>query len=90
MAHFLNENQVIESTIGVKADVVGRLKMEKDYMLFEVYNNLDHVGHHAPGMLNTGASFSLTPFLNNFIDPIKPAAVVELKGISSTAQVKGV
>ena len=69
--------------------MAGRLKMKKNSKLFEVYNNHDHVGCHVPVLLDTGASFSLAPFLNDFVDPIKPADVVELKGTRSTA-LKGV
>ena len=43
-----------------------------------------------PIVLDTGASSSLTPILNDFIGPLKTATITEINGIGSTTRIVGV
>jgi hypothetical protein len=42
-----------------------------------------------PIVINTGASISMTPFLTDFIGPLRPCATANLKGLSGSTEVIG-
>jgi hypothetical protein len=43
-----------------------------------------------PLVIDTGASITVTPYLTDFIGPIKPIQAIEIKGIASGLQVRGI
>ena len=43
-----------------------------------------------PIVIDTGASFSLTPFINNFTSKLEPSDIKEMHGLSDSVMVKGV
>jgi hypothetical protein len=42
-----------------------------------------------PLVIDTGASITVTPYLTDFISPLKPVQSIEIKGIASGLMVKG-
>jgi hypothetical protein len=55
-----------------------------------VFLSSDLVGFQVPIVFDTGASFSLTPFLEDFVDGIEPATEKEMNGINSSVKIEGV
>jgi len=43
-----------------------------------------------PIVLDTGASFSLSPVLSNFVTPIRPCDIKSMTGVTDSARVEGV
>ena len=53
-----------------------------------IYTALDP--NETPVVLDTGASFSLTPFKSDFVGPLRRSEISTLKGLSSTTTVEGI
>ena len=53
-------------------------------------------GHHqcnlleVPIVIDTGASFSLTPYLEDFQSPLEPSDIGSLLGLNASAKIEGV
>ena len=52
--------------------------------------NEDESGINVPIVFDTGASISITPFKNDFVEPLEPPDVTEINGINSSAAIKGI
>ena len=61
--------------------------------LQEINKCLDHyslkVSSDIPVVIDTGASFSLTPIIDDFIEDIKPAPINEIQGLTHRTKVVG-
>ena len=47
------------------------------------------MAHNPPVVLDTGASITITPIIGDFVTPIKPTSLREIKMLSGNAQVMG-
>jgi hypothetical protein len=63
-------------------DKYKKIKTRLEHYSFKVSADL-------PVVLDTGASFSLTPILDDFVTELSSAPINEIRGISATAQVVG-
>ena len=59
----------------------------------KIKDRLEHyslkVTGNVPVVLDTGASYSLTPILEDFVTELSPAPISEIRGVTATAQVVG-
>jgi hypothetical protein len=82
-----------EGTIGIVPthdNVVGSKDVYSNESTLASIYQADQSGVHVPVVLDTGASFSITPFLNDFVGQIQPSNINSLNGLSSKTSVSGV
>jgi hypothetical protein len=86
LAHWLQEELQVKPTTATN-----EIKdIYRDVTRLASAYQADQEETHVPIVLDTGASSLLTPFLNDFVGPIRPAPITSLNGLSAAANVSGV
>jgi GAG-pre-integrase domain len=80
LANWLKAKLELPTTMTVKPKEIKDIYSDESW-LAKAYNT-DHNGANVPVVLDTGASFSLTPFMNDFVGPIWPSPIGSLQGVS--------
>ena len=75
-----------EDSVLPMAPVVEQSLLDEDSKLFHAFQAV--MRDEVPVVIDSGASYSLTPFIEDFVDPLQPANI-DLQGLSSKANVKG-
>jgi hypothetical protein len=88
LANWLKAKLELPTTMTVKPKEIKDIYSDES-RLAKAYN-MDHDGANAPVVLDTGASFLLTPFMNDFVGPIWPSPIGSLQGAIVSADNAGI
>jgi hypothetical protein len=88
LANWLKAELELPTTTTLKTTEIKDIYSDES-RLARAYNT-NHDGANVPVVLDTGASFSLTPFMNDFVGPIRPSPIGSLRGVSASANIAGI